>query len=42
MPVDEFEQRRRAVASLLPERKVDRPAGPVLPNVRYLTGYTGS
>src|SRR5436190_22553520 len=42
MQVDELERRRRAVASLRPERKVDALLVLFLPNVRYLTGYTGS
>ena len=39
---DEFEQRRQALASGLAEHKVDALLVTFLPNVRYLTGYTGS
>jgi Xaa-Pro aminopeptidase len=40
--VSEFEQRRSALAGALAERKIDAMLVSFLPNVRYLTGYTGS
>jgi Xaa-Pro aminopeptidase len=40
--IDEFEQRRQALASGLAQHKADALLVSFLPNVRYLTGYTGS
>ena len=40
--VSEFERRRTALAALLAEKKIDAMLVAFLPNVRYLTGYTGS
>ena len=42
MAVNEFEQRRNAVASELTERKLDALLVAFSPNLRYLTGFTGS
>ena len=41
-PVNEFELRRRALAVELARHKADALLVSSLPNVRYLTGYTGS
>src|SRR5882672_4523149 len=38
----EFEQRRHAVAGALPERKLDALLVSFSPNLRYLSGFTGS
>jgi Xaa-Pro aminopeptidase len=38
----EFEERRRALASEFEKRKIDAMFIAFLPNVRYLTGFTGS
>src|SRR2546426_4228889 len=38
----EFEQRRRTLAGQLASQKADALLVSFLPNVRYLTGYTGS
>src|SRR3954449_7428176 len=38
----EFEQRRRAVAASLGERKLDALLVSFSPNLRYLSGFTGS
>jgi len=38
----EFEQRRRAVVDGLPERKLDAMLVSFSPNLRYLSGFTGS
>src|SRR4051794_26587514 len=38
----EFEQRRRAVADGLHERKLDALLVSFSPNLRYLSGFTGS
>ena len=40
--MSEFERRRTALAALLAEKQVDAMLVAFLPNVRYLTGYTGS
>jgi Xaa-Pro aminopeptidase len=40
--VSEFEQRRQTVASQLSERKLDALLVSFSPNLRYLTGFTGS
>src|SRR2546426_2006485 len=40
--IGEFEDRRHTLAATLPEHKVDALLVTFLPNVRYLTGYTGS
>ena len=42
MAANEYEQRRRAVASGLAERKLDALLVAFSPNLRYLTGFTGS
>ena len=42
MENSEFEQRRRAVAAGLPERKIDALLVSFSPNLRYLSGFTGS
>ena len=42
MAADEFEQRRRIVAAGLAERKLDALLVAFSPNLRYLTGFTGS
>lgn len=42
MAVSEFEQRRRTVVSGLAERKLDALLLAFSPNLRYLTGFTGS
>lgn len=42
MGASEFAPRRSALASLLVERHLDALVVSFLPNVRYLTGYTGS
>src|SRR6266849_1763664 len=41
-PTSDFEQRRGALASRLASHKADAALITFLPNVRYLTGYTGS
>src|SRR5436305_15073186 len=38
----EFEQRRRAVVDGLPERKLDAMLVSFSPNLRYLSGFSGS
>src|SRR5262245_53176675 len=38
----EFEQRRRTLADQLASQKADALLVSFLPNIRYLTGYTGS
>src|SRR5258708_30170169 len=42
MQNSEFEQRRRAVAEALHERKLDALLVSFSPNLRYLSGFTGS
>lgn len=42
MSADEFEQRRRSVVSGLAEKKLDALLVAFSPNLRYLTGFTGS
>ncbi|HTM51027.1 MAG TPA: Xaa-Pro peptidase family protein [Bryobacteraceae bacterium] len=42
LAVDEFESRRRALAAQLPAKHADALLVTFLPNVRYLTGYTGT
>jgi Xaa-Pro aminopeptidase len=42
MQDNEFEQRRRAVAGALRERKLDAFLVSLSPNLRYLSGFTGS
>jgi len=42
MQNNEFEQRRRTVAGALPERKLDALLVSLSPNLRYLSGFTGS
>ncbi len=42
MPFNEYEQRRRKLAGELAGHKVDAFLVTFLPNVRYLTGFTGS
>lgn len=42
MAADEFEQRRSVVAAGLEERKLDALLVAFSPNLRYLTGFTGS
>lgn len=42
MAAEEFEQRRRAVSAGLGERKLDALLVAFSPNLRYLTGFTGS
>ncbi len=41
-PLNEFESRRQAVASGLAERKLDALLVSFSPNLRYLSGFTGS
>jgi len=41
-PADPFDRRRQAVASGLAERKLDALLVAFSPNLRYLTGFTGS
>src|SRR3954468_16421294 len=42
MEDNEFEQRRRAVSGALGERKLDALLVSFSPNLRYLSGFTGS
>src|SRR5215510_5379124 len=42
MDTKEFEQRRGAVADDLPARKLDAMLVSFSPNLRYLSGFTGS
>src|SRR5215471_4426670 len=42
MDTKEFEQRRRAVADELSARKLDAMLVSLSPNLRYLSGFTGS
>jgi Xaa-Pro aminopeptidase len=42
IPSNEFQARRRALADRLAQQKADAILVSFLPNVRYLTGYTGS
>src|SRR5258707_15374028 len=42
MAIDEIEQRRASLAAELSEHKLDALLVSFLPNVRYLTGFTGS
>lgn len=42
MAADEFQARRARLASGFGERKIDALAVPLGPNLRYLTGFTGS
>ena len=42
MENSQYEQRRRAVAAALPERKLDCLLVAFSPNLRYLSGFTGS
>ena len=41
MASDEFEERRRAVAAGLSERRLDGFLAAFSPNLRYLSGFTG-